>query len=307
MCKDLKCFSPPSSAQIRDATHWKGESRARSARAARASLCGCLVTLCWTERCWGGKKHGFFQRFSSSSSSSSSWTRAGAAVKPHSHTLCSSRRVPTPRLLFPRPPSCWGSLGAPLQELGVLPLFQRGREAPFSLSKNLLDVSFHDPQRFPASGSQPGNAELALEPLPPREFGIFYLGLRVFGSSTLLWMLPAQQEWLQREWERGWGVVGGILKHFLPGKENFGAGSEISGAWLGVAAPLPADPGSPGSWRRAGGSHPPPGFPLHGKDFRVFCGLCVPLIPTLGRQLELLRGKNNFREFICRIPPGFGQ
>lgn len=92
VCKDLKCFSPSSSAHIRDATHWKGESRACSGQAAKASLCACLVTLCWTERCREGEKCGFFQRFSSSSSS---WTRAGAAGKPHSHTLCSSGRVPT--------------------------------------------------------------------------------------------------------------------------------------------------------------------------------------------------------------------
>lgn len=116
----------------------------------------------------GRQKCGFCQRFSSSSSS---WTRAGAAVKPHSHILCSSRCVLTP----PRPLS----LGLPHAE-DHLELLSKSWE--FSPSSKRT-------RRFPFPSSEiswmcPSMPHSVLQPLAPS-----------LAMQSCHWSLSHQENW----------------------------------------------------------------------------------------------------------------
>lgn len=124
---------------------------------------------------------------------------------------------------------------------------------------------------------------------PTKKIGNFSPWTWSFWVFHILWMLPALQEGLQQEQEQDWGVSGGNLKHFLPGKENFGANCEVSGVWLHLWLQL----GVSWMWRRTEGSqlwkksHLPLGFLLHG---RISCWF-MSSVSLSHPQLGFLCGK----------------
>lgn len=232
-------------------------------------------------------------------------------------TLCVHPDVsrPSPAALpeasKPRPPSCWGSLGAPLPELGMLCLFQRGWEDPFSLFRHLLDVSFHDPQHFPASGSQPGNAELPPEPLPQREFGIFTLDLEFLGLPCSSGCCQPSRNGSNRDGNGAGECLGGFLSIFFLERKILRPVLKFLGwdwEWqhLCLEPPDLLEAGEEQMDQSSGRNDPI----LHWDSFSMgrisWCfGASVSLShPQLAAGIA--PWKNNFREFVCRIPLGFG-
>lgn len=190
----------------------------------------------------------------------------------------------------PWPPSCWGSLGAPLQELGILSLSHEDQELPCSSS----EISWMCPST-PHSLLQPLAPSLALQSchwsLSHQEnWEFFTLDMEFLGlPHPLDAASPAGTA--PTGAGAGLGSIWGNLKHFLPGKESSGASCEVSGVWLHLWLQL----GVSWKWRRAEGSQPwekshlPLGFLLHG---RIPCCLW-PLCPFPTRSWNSL-WKNNF-------------